>query len=283
MEDTDELFDYSQYTNRQLAVIPFAVLIIALVIIAGMWLMTGTPANLGIEFTGGTEIQIETTTPQAEIPNAFEEDVTSIRPVLTDDNSYILTFQSADVGSLETQAENAGYTVTSAQSISASFGTDTQLLAVIGVIVAFTGMSIIVFIMFRTFIPSVAIVISAFSDMMIPLALMNLFNIQLSLGTVAALLMIIGYSVDSDILLNNHILRRAGSFYESGYEAIRTGVTMTLTSLTAVTIMTVTAYAFGISLLSAIGIVLIFGLLADLMNTYLLNFSLLRWYRKVDI
>lgn len=283
MEDVEELFDYTQYTNRQLVVIPLAILAIALLTIGAMWIVTGTPADLGLEFTGGTELQIETTAPQEEIPTAFDEDVASIRPLLTDDNAYILTFQSTDVSGIVSQAENAGYTITSAQSVSASFGTDTQSLALFGVVIAFTGMSIIVFVMFRTFIPSIAIVISAFSDMMIPLALMNLFNIELSLGTVAALLMIIGYSVDSDILLNNHILRRAGGFYESAYEAIRTGVTMTLTSLTAVIIMTITAYAFGIGLLTAIGIVLSFGLLADLMNTYLLNFSLLRWYRKVDV
>ncbi len=283
MEDVEELFDYTRYTNRQLVVIPLVILVIALLIIGGMWLVTGTPADLGIEFTGGTELQIETTAPQEEIPNTFNEDIASIRPLLTDDNAYILTFQSTDVGGLVAQAENAGYTITSAQSVSASFGTDTQTLAIFGLVIAFTGMSVVVFIMFRTFIPSIAIVISAFSDMMVPLALMNLFNIELSLGTVAALLMIIGYSVDSDILLNNHILRRAGGFYESAYEAIRTGVTMTLTSLTAVIVMTITAYAFGIGLLTSIGIVLSFGLLADLMNTYLLNFSLLRWYRKVDV
>jgi preprotein translocase subunit SecF len=133
--------------------------------------------------------------------------------------------------------------------------------------------------MFRVFVPSIAVVISAFSDIVIPLALMNVLGIELSLGTVAALLMLIGYSVDSDILLNNHILRRSGDFYESTYRAMRTGVTMTLTSITAMIVMTITATLFGIQLLAAIGTVLVFGLAADLMNTYLLNLSLLRWYK----
>jgi preprotein translocase subunit SecF len=133
--------------------------------------------------------------------------------------------------------------------------------------------------MFRTFVPSVAVVISAFSDIVIPIALMNLLGIQLTLGTVAALLLLIGYSVDSDILLNNHILRRSGDFYESTHRAMRTGVTMTLTSLAAMAVMTVVATAFGIQLLASIGLILVFGLAADLMNTYMLNLSLLRWYK----
>jgi len=136
-----------------------------------------------------------------------------------------------------------------------------------------------VFAMFRTFIPSVAVVLSAFSDIVIPLALMNVFGIKLSLGTVAALLMLIGYSVDSDILLNNHILRRRGDFYESTYRAMRTGVTMTLTSLSAMAVMAIVAWYFDIPLLPDIGVVLVFGLTADLMNTYLMNVSLLRWYK----
>ena len=196
---------------------------------------------------------------------------------------YIVTFQS-DVGSvdaatLESQAEAAGLTVRSISSVSASFGTSTQALALGGLAVAFVGMSLLVFALFRVFVPSIAVVISAFSDIMIAVAFMNIFGIELSLGTVAALLMIIGYSVDSDILLNNHILRRSGEFYSSTYRAMRTGITMTLTSIIAMSVMAVVATLFGIQLLASIGTVLVFGLLADLMNTYLLNLSLLRWYK----
>jgi preprotein translocase subunit SecF len=54
---------------------------------------------------------------------------------------------------------------------------------------------------------------------------------------------------------------------------------MTLTSIIAMSVMAAVATAFGIQLLAAIGTVLVFGLIADLMNTYLLNLSLLRWYK----
>jgi len=91
--------------------------------------------------------------------------------------------------------------------------------------------------------------------------------------------MLIGYSVDSDILLNNHVLRRSGSFYESTHRAMRTGVTMTVTSMAAMLVMAISAYIFGIGLLASIGIILFVGLAADLMNTYMLNLSLLRWYK----
>jgi preprotein translocase subunit SecF len=128
-------------------------------------------------------------------------------------------------------------------------------------------------------VPSIAVVLSAFSDIVVPVALMNVLGIKLSLGTVAALLMLIGYSVDSDILLNNHVLRRSGGFWESVHRAMRTGVTMTLTSIAVMAVMAVVSFIFGIQLLTSIGLVLVFGLATDLMNTYMMNVTLLRWYK----
>jgi preprotein translocase subunit SecF len=60
---------------------------------------------------------------------------------------------------------------------------------------------------------------------------------------------------------------------------MRTGVTMTLTSISAMAVMTVASFLLAIPLLPQIGFVLVLGLSADLMNTYLLNLSLLRWYK----
>ena len=271
--------EYPAYSNRQLAAVPLAVLAVALLVVAGTWAFTGAPANPGIDFTGGTEVQIETTASQEEIRGAFEDEPASVQPIRGQENEYIVTFQSTDTAGIEEQAEAAGFEVVSIQGTSATFGGDTQRQAVIGVGIAFVGMSVLVALMFRTFVPSVAVVLSAFSDIVIPIALMNLFDIQMTLGTVAALLMLIGYSVDSDLLLNNHVLRRRGDFYESTYRAMRTGVTMTLTAIIAMIVMTLVASWFQIPLLPAIGLVLVFGLIADLMNTYMLNVSLLRWYK----
>ncbi|WP_135853674.1 protein translocase subunit SecF [Halorussus salinus] len=278
--------DYTQYTNRQLAAIPLAILAVALLVIVGWYVFTGAPVRLGMEFTGGTELRVQTSTPPADIPAAFGTQAT-VTPVQTAQDTYIVTFppeaenigQQARNNLQPVQGQSTADMVKSVQGTSASFGNSAQETALLGIGLAFVGMSILVFLMFRSFVPSIAVVISAFSDIMIPVALMNLLGIPLSLGTVAALLMLIGYSVDSDILLNNHILRRSGGFYESTHRAMRTGVTMTVTSLSAMAVMAVVAWFFGIDLLRDIGIVLVLGLATDLMNTYMLNLSLLRWYK----
>ena len=272
--------DYTRYSNRQLAAVPLAVLVLALAVIGGNVATQGTPVDPGLEFSGGTELRVnapgEST---ATVDDAFSTDPSAVRQV--GEGSYLVTFenQSAEISRLEEEAQAAGYEVEASYTVSASFGAESQRFALVGVGIAFLGMSALVFVLFRTFVPSIAVVVSAFSDIVIPVALMNLLGIELTLGTVGALLMLIGYSVDSDILLNNHVLRRSGDFYESVRRAMRTGVTMTLTSLSAMIVMTAVATAFGIQLLAAIGTVLVFGLAADLMNTYMLNLSLLRWYK----
>ncbi|WP_436926311.1 protein translocase subunit SecF [Halosimplex amylolyticum] len=270
--------EYDRYSNRQLAAVPLALLALALLVLAGWYLTTGAPVTPGIEFTGGTEVQIATDASQTEVRQALEFETDGVQPV-AGSNEYIVTTQSTDTDTIRSQVESAGYEIVSIQTRSASFGADAQRLALMGIGVAFVGMSILIFVLFRSFVPSIAVVLSAFSDIIIPLALMNLFGIKLSLGSVAALLMLIGYSVDSDILLNNHILRRRGSFYESTYRAMQTGVTMTVTSIAAMTVMYIVSSLFRIPLLPDLAIVLVFGLVVDLMNTYMMNLSLLRWYK----
>jgi preprotein translocase subunit SecF len=271
--------EYTDYTDRQLVAVPLALLAVSVGVLAVATVLLGSPVPLGIEFTGGTELRVITGDSPSEIRATFDQDVESITPIASQADTYQLTFQSDDADPLERRAENAGYTVESVSERSASFAGDSQRQALVGLLVAFAGMAVLVFLMFRTFIPSIAVVASAFSDIVIPLALMRLFGIELSLGTVAALLMLIGYSVDSDLLLNNHIIRRRGAFYTATYRAMRTGVTMTITSIAAMIVMVVVASLLGIPLLPAIGIVLVFGLTADLMNTYLMNVSLLRYYK----
>jgi preprotein translocase subunit SecF len=274
-----ERVPYEDYSNRQLAAVPLAILVVALAIIGGAYVLTGTPVDLGIVFTGGSEIRFDAGgATDAEIEETFSAvDVASVRQV--GNEHEVVVGPDVDTSRVEELAEDAGYDVLQVESRSADFGSEAQSQALIGLVIAFVGMGVLVALIFRTFVPSLAIITSAFSDIMIPLAVMNVLGIDLTLGAVAALLMIIGYSVDSDILLNNHILRRHGEFYESTFRAMRTGVSMTFTSIAAMTTMAVVARLFGIGLMGDIALVLVFGLMADLLNTYMLNMSLLRWYK----
>ena len=277
--------DYTAYSNRQLVLVPLAVLALAIVVIGGWYVVTGAPATPGLEFTGGVELRVvdDGEDVRGQIETAFDRQPDAIQSIPAD-HVYVVTFRAAAdapdalPGRLDDQAAAANLETTGIDQVSPNFAADTVRTAIFGLALAFLGMSVLVFALFRTVVPSVAVVASAFSDLVIPVAAMNLLGIEMTLGIVAALLMIIGYSVDSDILLNNSVLRRTGGFYESVSRAMRTGVTMTITSMAAMIVMAIVATLFGIDLLRDIGIILAIGLCADLMNTYLLNVALLRWY-----
>jgi preprotein translocase subunit SecF len=278
--------DYTRYTNRQLVAVPLVVLVLALTVLGGWFVATGAPVTPGIDFTGGSELTVQTTASAEEVAGAFPVEPTSVQTVqgaTGAGTTYIVTFGPTDAdlaAAAESLPAAGGEDVVQGQTqVPPGFAGETQRLALIGLAVAFTGMSVLAFLLFRTFVPSLAIVVSAFSDIVVPVAVLNLLGIPLSLGTVAGLLMLVGYSVDSDILLTNHVLRRSGDFYESVARAMRTGVTMTVTSIAAMTVMTIAAFLFGIGLLTSIGIVLVVGLSTDLVNTYMFNVALLRWYK----
>jgi preprotein translocase subunit SecF len=141
---------------------------------------------------------------------------------------------------------------------------------------AFAFMAVVVFVYFRKLIPSLAVILCAISDVTGTLAIMNLANIKLSVGGVAALLMLIGYSVDTDILLSTKMLKRVeGSMFERTLGSIKTGLTMQSTAIAALAVMFLISPA---EILKQISLILIVGLLLDIPNTWIQNMGIMRWY-----
>ena len=149
---------------------------------------------------------------------------------------------------------------------------------IIAIMFAFIFMAIVVFIIFRTFVPSTAVIISAFADILMTLALVNLLGIKMSSAGIVAFLMLIGYSVDTDILLTTRILKRhEGTLNQKIFGAFKTGITMTLTSLLAVTFALIVVKSFSV-VLTQIFTILVIGLSFDILNTWITNVSILKWY-----
>jgi preprotein translocase subunit SecF len=162
--------------------------------------------------------------------------------------------------------------------IGESFGKTLQSQALLALLFSFIGMSVVIFIAFRTFVPAAAVILSAFADMVMTAAAMNFIGISLTLGTTAALLMLIGYSVDSDILLTNRVLKRQGKLSEKLSGAFHTGIIMTSTTFAAVAALFVVSWLGSVQILMEISAVLLLGLVFDILNTWLTNAAILKWY-----
>ena len=162
--------------------------------------------------------------------------------------------------------------------IGSSLGESFFKETMIALVIAFLLMGTVVFIYFRVFVPSIAVILSAFSDIIVTLAIVNLLGIKISTAGLAAFLMLIGYSVDTDILLTTRMLKRdKGSLNERLFGAFKTGTTMTLTSLLAILFALVIVSSFSL-ILSQIFMILAIGLAFDLLNTWITNASVLKWY-----
>ncbi len=147
--------------------------------------------------------------------------------------------------------------------------------AIFAVLIAFLFMSIVVFIYFRIPIPCLAVVLAAFSSIVCTWAVILALGVKLSSAGIAAFLMLIGYSVDTDMLLTARVLRRKGSVNQAIKGAMKTGLTMTGAALVSVLV----AYFYTQSgVIKQIMLVLIIGLLFDIFNTWLQNATLIKWY-----
>ncbi len=149
---------------------------------------------------------------------------------------------------------------------------------ILAIIIAFILMAFVVFVAFRTLIPGFAVILSAFTDMVMTIAVLDILGVKIETAGIAALLMLIGYSVDTDILLTTRVIKRQeGTVLDRCLGAMRTGLTMTLTSFAAIFV----GYFFTQSeTLKQIMLILLIGLVVDIPSTWIQNVGILRWYMK---
>ena len=301
MKERESLFekvDITKYPVKKLIAIPLILLLISLIVLTYTYVQPPvyphsphSPAHLGMDFIGGTMVEIRTDETSEELTAKFSAFPVELVGKTDVGNKTMIQFgpmsesQKEELENmLDEQYESGQYEIP--KSMNPVFGERFRNQAVRAVIIAFVLMAIVVFVVFRTVIPPLAVIFAAFSDIVIAVACMDIIGMELSLGTVAALLMLIGYSVDSNILLTTNLLRKKGDLNEKVRNAMKTGITMTSTTLSAVfamffvssSIHLFSAHFAPIPMLREISIVLLFGLVMDLMNTWLLNAGILRWY-----
>lgn len=147
---------------------------------------------------------------------------------------------------------------------------------IIILILAIIDILLLFYIFFKYSIPSVFVILCAFCDIIETLAVVNLLGMKISTAGVAAFLMLIGYSVDTDILLTTRVLKRKEeSILESTVGALKTGLMLTITAIIAVVIALIFAQA---DVLKEIMTIVLIGLLLDIVNTWIQNAGILRWY-----
>ncbi len=232
------------------------------------------PINYAIDIHG-VESSLNARFPAADI---------GVREITEGGVATALIIEAADVSaeSLEAALPELGVALVpgkySIESMGSSLGQRFFSQTIRALVYAFIFMAIVVFLTFRSIVPSSFVILAAVSDIISTLAVINLIGMKLSTAGFAALLMLIGYSVDTDILLTTKVLKRkseGGTIFQRTVGALRTGVTMTATALVASIIGLVFTQSDTIR---QIMLIITIGLLFDLIYTWFQNAGILRWY-----
>ena len=146
------------------------------------------------------------------------------------------------------------------------------------VIISFILTAIVVVIVFRSLVPSFAVMFGAINDIVFALGAMGLFGIPMTLASLGALLMLIGYSLDTDILLTTRIMKRTeGTPRERAYGAMKTGMLMTITTILSFGVLLVLSMITQLPTYYQIASVAVCGLVGDLIATWCTNAVIVLW------
>jgi preprotein translocase subunit SecF len=147
------------------------------------------------------------------------------------------------------------------------------------VIWSFVICGIVVLLVFRSFVPSVAVICGAVSDIWITAGAMAVFGIPLGLASIAALLMLIGLSLDTDIFLTIRLLKRTeGTPAQRAFDAMKVGFMMNASSIGAFGVLALIATWLRIATYWQIGAVVVIGAVADFVATWCTNAPLVLWW-----
>ncbi len=294
-KDSKKSFYYKYY--KELMIIPFLLLLLAIGFLGYNYVTTGAVINKGISLQGGITITVPVEEPVSlpETEGYLNQEVKQgikVRelselgvqkailvevPGDVEDMSELSELENDVVSSLESKIEG-GLEDYSVETIGPSLGRSFFQQTIKALIFAFIFMGGMVFLYFRTFAPSIAVILAAFSDIVVTMAIVNVIGMEVGTSGIAAFLMLIGYSVDTDILLTTKVLRRKeGTIYDRVLDAMKTGLTMNGTTLAAITIGIVVSQS---EVITQIMIIIFIGLLVDMINTWIQNVGILRWYAE---
>lgn len=268
----------------------------ASLILVGILVIIFFGFNLGIDFTGGTVLKIKIGS-TLENAGVYDTYISQIETVLEDNNlslslkqqegtgedaNIIIRFQ--DIGGytetemqevitqvkldLETALSITEDQIEDSQRIGPSATASLLLNALLAVL--FATILILIYIAFRfELLSGLSAIVALIHDVLIMLALVAIFRLQINSAFIAALITIIGYSINDTIVVFDRVRenRRKESYKERSHAdivniSIRETIVRTLnTSLT--TLFTITVLAIiSVDTIREFAIPIIFGLIA---------------------
>ncbi len=273
-----------ELTPKKLLIIPVVLFIFSVSILVYNYYRTGNFFLLSIDLRGGTLITLQSSTPidtntiQQALGNKFGSVLVTGLRTTGGYGANIEVGANENTMALINTLNTTGIPTNSVtlETVGPELGSQflQQVMDVLAV--AFVLMSIVIFIVYRKLVSSFAIVFAALSNILTTLAVSSLLGIEISFAGFAALLMLIAYTVDTNIVLTTKVLRTTPEEFRKKY---RLALTTGLTLIATITItMTAVVFISASTLLVNVAEVLVIGFLSDLPFTWIMNAGLLEMH-----
>lgn len=276
---------------------------IALAVISIASLVYHQGPNWGVEFTGGTEIHIKLakslegevlkgTLAESGFPSESVQ-----RFGLPGDNEHLIQFAPElatfdQIGDFQKKLEDLfatsedfeGASIQRIDYIGPRVGKELITKALLSILIACVG--ILAYLVFRfEFGFAVGAVIALIHDTLITVGAISLADKEFTLAIVAALLTVIGYSVNDTIVIFDRIRENMGNFPEKGFrELVNDGISQTLsrTLLTAITVFIVLVPLFflGGSVIHDFAFTLMVGVVIGTYSSVFVASAFVVYWRK---
>ncbi len=263
--------------RRKAYVVSATVIGVGIVAMAFNVFSLGSWQNFGVDFTGGTLIQVvfhEPTT-ATQIREALggvdasrfgADNEFAIRPPLAEDGD-IQTVAQDVTAQLEETFGVGSFTVQRTESVGPKIGA--ELLQKTALAILFSFVLTLVYLAFRfQWRFGAAAVIATLHDILITLGVLALFRVEIALPTVAALLTIVGYSLNDTIVVFDRVrenLNAKGGHKEDPVQLVDRSINETLprTVMTSGTTLAVlfALLIFGPTVIRDFTLVLILGVI----------------------
>lgn len=259
--------------------------------------LSANPSNLTAK-TALSSYQANSSSELINMSKSLSLELSSLKPFINSSYYKFNSSNATDMLNVGTNANNnastsyKAYLIKTARTVipfsTYSYDTITPTLGafflnkVINIIiVAFIIVAIVVFIIFRTPIPSFAIIFGAANDIIIALGAMGIFHIELGVASVGGLLMLIGYAIDTEVLSSVRVLKRTdGTNEERAFQSMKTGLTMTGAAIITFGMLFAVSYIAFIPEYIEISGVVLFGLIGDIFTAWLGNTAMVLWYKN---
>ena len=271
----------------------FNIISVFLVIISVI-LLVFKGLNFGVDFKGGTLIELRSTNKQITV-SSLRQSFTNMNlgdvsvKKFGNDNDFLIMFEKKDKknNSIELIKKNLSnsignnYTFRRVENVGPKVSSELLKSGMIAIVLSLAAMLFYIWVRFEWQF-SLGAILAIFHDVLITLGIFSLFELEINLSIVAAVLTIVGYSMNDTVVIFDRVRENLRKFSDIKiFELTNISINETLSRTIITSITTLLAlfsiYLFGGEILKGFSLAMILGVIFGTYSSiYIANAVLVR-------